>query len=156
MRKITPCLWLDDKAEEAARFYTSLFGNSRIVNTVLYGDAGPRPRGTVQTVTFQLAGQDFMALNGGPAFTFTPALSFFVSCETQEEIDRLWDALSAGGKEMQCGWVTDRYGVSWQIVPSVLGDLLGDGASERSSKVMKALLAMKKLDVKRLQQAAEL
>jgi predicted 3-demethylubiquinone-9 3-methyltransferase (glyoxalase superfamily) len=97
-----------------------------------------------------------MALNGGPAFTFTPALSFFVSCETQEEIDRLWDALSAGGKEMQCGWVTDRYGVSWQIVPSVLGDLLGDGASERSSKVMKALLAMKKLDVKRLQQAAEL
>jgi predicted 3-demethylubiquinone-9 3-methyltransferase (glyoxalase superfamily) len=290
MRKIVPCLWFDDQAEEAARFYTSLFPDSRIVSTALYGQGGPRPKGTVMTVTFQLEGQDFTALNGGPAYTFTPAISFFanratekevdelweklsnggtvlmelgeypfskrfgwtadrygvswqvslsraatispffmfagqqhgkaedavrfyvslfkgsridtidrygagegepegtvrrasftlagqefmaidsggahaftftpalslfVSCETQEEIDGLWEKLVEGGEEVQCGWVTDRYGVSWQVVPSVLGELVGDGTSAAADRVMTELLTMVKLDVKRLQSAAE-
>lgn len=159
MQKITPCLWFTDKAEEAANFYVTLFKNSKITAVTRYGEDGAkasgRPKGTVMTVVFQLDGQEFMALNGGPQFTFSPAISFMVNCETQEEIDRLWDRLTQGGKPVQCGWLTDKYGLSWQIVPTLLGRLLQDKDPQKAERVMKAMLGMVKIDIKGLQQAYE-
>jgi predicted 3-demethylubiquinone-9 3-methyltransferase (glyoxalase superfamily) len=147
MQKITPFLWFDDKAEEAARFYTSIFKNSKI------GHINPGPGGKVMIVNFELDGQHFMALNGGPHFSFTPAISLFVNCETQEEIDELWEKLSAGGKKERCGWLKDKYGLSWQIVPTALGQLMEDKDPEKSKRVMNALLQMDKLEIKSLRQA---
>lgn len=158
-QKIIPHLWFDNQAEEAAKFYISIFKNSKIVNVTRYGEAGAevsgRRKGTVMTVTFQLEGQEFIALNGGPHFTFSPAISFFVNCETQEEVDELWEKLSEGGEIEQCGWLKDKYGVSWQIVPTVLGEILQNKDAERSERVMEALLKMKKIDIKTLKQAYE-
>jgi predicted 3-demethylubiquinone-9 3-methyltransferase (glyoxalase superfamily) len=153
MQKITPFLWFDGKAEEAMNFYVSVFKNSKVVRVSRYGDAGPGPKGTVMSATFQLDGQEFFALNGGPQFTFTPAISFFVNCETQQEVDELWDKLSAGGRKDRCGWLQDRFGVSWQVIPSILGKLLQDKDTEKANRVMKAMLQMDKIDIKRLQQA---
>jgi predicted 3-demethylubiquinone-9 3-methyltransferase (glyoxalase superfamily) len=155
MQKITPFLWFDGKAEEAANFYVSIFKNSKITNVGRYGDAGPGPKGTAMSVTFQLEGQDFFALNGGPHFSFTPAISFFVDCKTQEEVDELWEKLSAGGEKSRCGWLKDKYGLSWQIIPTILGELLHSKDAERSSRAMKAMLTMDKIDIKALQQAYE-
>jgi predicted 3-demethylubiquinone-9 3-methyltransferase (glyoxalase superfamily) len=155
MQKITPFLWFDNQAEEAANLYTSVFDNSRVVSIMRYGEAGPRPAGTVMSVTFELEGQEFTALNGGPEFTFSPAISFFVNCETQEEVDELWEKLSEGGEKEQCGWIRDKYGVSWQIVPSALGAMLQDKDAEKSKRVMEALLKMSKIDIKILKQAYE-
>ena len=155
MQKITPFLWFNNQAEEAVNFYVSLFKNSRIVSLSRYGDAGPGPKGSVMSVTFELEGQQFYALNGGPHFSFTPAISLFVNCESQAEVDELWDKLSAGGRKDRCGWLQDKYGLSWQIVPSVLGKLLGDKNPSKSSGVMKAMMQMDKLDIARLQQAYE-
>ncbi len=152
MQKITPFLWFDDNAEQAANFYMSVFRNSRIESVMRYGEAGPGPKGSVMAVTFQLEGQTFIALNGGPQFTFTPAISMFVSCATQEEVDELWEKLSEGGEKEECGWLKDKYGLSWQIVPTVLGDMLSDPA--KSPKVMQAVLQMKKLDIEDLKRAA--
>jgi predicted 3-demethylubiquinone-9 3-methyltransferase (glyoxalase superfamily) len=149
MPRITPFLWFDDKAEEAMNFYTSIFKDSKI------GSITRGPNGTVMIAAFQLAGQEFMALNGGPEFTFTPAISFFVSCETQEEIDELWDKLSEGGEIEQCGWLRDKYGLSWQIVPAVLGEMMQDKDAEKSRRVMNAVLQMEKLDIARLKLAYE-
>ncbi|HZT87752.1 MAG TPA: VOC family protein [Stellaceae bacterium] len=146
MQKIRPFLWFDKEAEEAANFYTSVFPNSRIVEVSRYTGAGPGPDGSVTTVTFVLDGQEFIALNGGPHFRFNEAISFFVSCDSQEEVDLLWQALSADGRG-QCGWVKDRFGVSWQIVPRVLGEMLHDKDPERSRRVMQAMLRMEKLDI---------
>ena len=153
MQKITPFLWFDGKAEEAMNFYVSVFKNSKVVRVSRYGDAGPGPKGTVMSATFQLDGQDFFALNGGSQFTFTPAISFFVNCETQQEVDQLWDKLSDGGKKERCGWLKDKYGLSWQVVPSILGRLLGDTDAAKSKRVMQAMLQMDKLDIKGLQDA---
>ncbi len=153
MQKITPFLWFDGKAEEAMNFYTSIFKNSKIGRITRYGDAGPGPKGTVMSATFQLDGQEFMALNGGPQFKFTEAISFFVNCETQEEVDELWEKLSAGGQKSRCGWLKDKYGLSWQIIPSALGEMLGDKDPEKSRRVMKAMLQMDKIDIKGLEQA---
>jgi predicted 3-demethylubiquinone-9 3-methyltransferase (glyoxalase superfamily) len=155
MQKIAPFLWFDGKAEEAMNFYTSIFKNSKVGNVMRYGDAGPGPKGTVMSATFELEGQEFMALNGGPMFTFSPAISFFVNCETQQEVDELWAKLSEGGETQQCGWLKDKYGVSWQIVPTVLGTMLQDKDAEKSKRVMQAMLKMKKLDIKLLKQAYE-
>ena len=159
MQKITPFLWFDTQAEEAVNYYVSIFRNSKIVNVARYGDDGAkvsgRPKGSVMTVAFQLDGQPFVALNGGPVFTFSPAISFVVDCRTQEEVDRLWDKLSARGDQQQCGWLRDKYGVTWQIVPSVLGELMSDPDPAKSQRVMQAMLQMTKLDIKGLQQAAE-
>jgi len=155
MQKITPFLWFDGKAEEAMNFYTSIFENSKIKSVTRYGEAGPGPKGTVMTGTFQLEGQDFMALNGGPHFTFSPAISFFVNCQTQQEVDELWEKLSEGGEKGRCGWLKDKYGLSWQIVPSALGEMLQDEDAERSKRVMKAMLQMDKIDIKALKQASE-
>ena len=159
MQKITPCLWFDDNAEEAVKFYVSVFKNSRVGSMTRYGEAGAkasgRPKGTVMTVIFQLDGQEFMALNGGPHFTFSPAISLIVNCKTQKEIDALWEKLSEGGEEVQCGWLTDKYGVSWQIVPTVLGKMMQDKDPKKSERVMAALLKMKKLDIKTLKRAYE-
>jgi predicted 3-demethylubiquinone-9 3-methyltransferase (glyoxalase superfamily) len=155
VQKITPFLWFNDQAEGAVNFYISLFKNSRIVSLSRYGDAGPGPKGSVMSVTFELEGQPFYALNGGPHFSFTPAISLFVNCESQAEVDELWDKLAAGGRKDRCGWLQDKYGLSWQIVPSVLGKLLGDKNPAKSSGVMKAMLQMDKLDIARLQQAYE-
>ena len=155
MQKITPFLWFDGKAEEAMNFYTSIFKNSKVVNIMRYGEAGPGPKGTVMAATFQLDGQEFTALNGGPIFTFSPAISFFVNCETQEEVDDLWKKLSEGGEKQRCGWLKDKYGVSWQIVPTVLGELLQDKDPEKSKRVMNAMLQMDNLDIKSLKQAYE-
>lgn len=155
MQKITPCLWFDHEAEEAASFYMSIFRNPKIVSVMHYGDAGPRPKGTVLSVTFELDGQPFIALNGGPHFTFTPAISLFVSCETQKEVDELWEKLGAGGEGGRCGWLKDRYGVSWQIVPAILGEMLRDRDAARSNRVMAALLTMDKLDIDALKRAYE-
>ena len=155
MQKITPFLWFDGNAEEAMNFYVSLFKNSKVGKVTRYGDAGPGPKGSVMSATFQLEGQDFYALNGGPQFKFTPAISFFVNCEAQEEVDELWEKLSAGGRKDRCGWLQDRFGVSWQIIPNVLGKLLGDPDPEKSKRVMMAMLQMDKLDIKRLQEAYE-
>jgi len=153
VQKITPFLWFDGKAEEAMNFYVSVFKNSKVGRVSRYGEAGPGPKGTVMSATFQLDGQDFFALNGGPQFVFTPAISFFVNCETQQEIDELWDKLSEGGKKERCGWLKDRYGLSWQIIPSVLGKLLQDPDAEKAKRVMQAMLQMDKIDIERLKQA---
>jgi len=153
MQKITPFLWFDGNAEEAMNFYTSIFKNSKIGRITRYGDAGPGPKGTVMSATFQLDGQEFMALNGGPQFKFTEAISFFVNCETQEEVDELWEKLSEGGQKSRCGWLKDKYGLSWQIIPSALGKMLGDKNPEKSQRVMKAMLQMDKIDIKGLEQA---
>ena len=152
LQKITPCLWFDHQAEEAARFYTSLFKNSRIDAVTRYGEAGPGPKGGVMTVAFELDGQKFMALNGGPLFKFTEAVSFVVNCENQQEVDEMWDKLSSGGEE-QCGWVKDKYGLSWQIVPTVLLEMMQDEDAGRKERVMRAMLQMKKLDVAGLEAA---
>ena len=153
MQKITPFLWFDGKAEEAMRFYVSIFKNSKVGAITRYGDAGPGPKGTVMVVTFQLDGQEFIALNGGPQFTFSPAISFVVNGETQEEVDAFWEKLSEGGEKLQCGWLRDKYGLSWQIVPTVLGEMMQDKDAEKSQRVMKAMLQMNKLDIERLKQA---
>ena len=159
MQKITPFLWFDDKAEEAANFYVSVFKNSKIGGITRYDEEGAkaaaRPKGTVMTVEFQLDGQEFTALNGGPHFKFTEATSFVVNCETQEEVDRFWAKLSEGGEKSRCGWLKDRYGLSWQVVPTVLGELFQSKNAERSERVMKAMLQMDKLDIKTLKQAYE-
>ncbi len=159
MQKITPCLWFDDKAEEAVNFYVSILNNSKIGSITRYGEEGAkvsgRPKGSVMTVTFQLNGQEFMALNGGPHFKFSEAISFLVNCETQQEVDELWEKISEGGKKGQCGWLKDKYGLSWQIVPSVLGEMFQDKDAEKSKKVMEALLKMGKIDIKTLKQAYE-
>jgi predicted 3-demethylubiquinone-9 3-methyltransferase (glyoxalase superfamily) len=159
MQKITLSLWFDDNAEEAAKFYISIFRNSRILNVARYGEAGAeatgRPKGSVMTVAFQLEGQEFVALNGGPVFSFTPAISFVVNCVAQEELDELWEKLSEGGEIQECGWLKDKYGVSWQIVPSVLGELMSDPDPVKSHRVMQAMLQMKKLDIAGLKKAYE-
>ena len=155
MPKITPFLWFDGKAEEAMNFYISIFKNSKVGRVTRYGEAGPGPEGTVMSAMFQLEGQEFMALNGGPQFTFTPAISFFVNCETQQEVDELWEKLFEGGKKDRCGWLKDKYGLSWQIVPSALGKMLGDKDPEKSKRDMEAMLQMDKIDIKRLQEAYE-
>lgn len=153
MQTITPFLWFDGRAEEAMKFYVSIFKNSRTLGVTRYGEAGPGPQGTVMSATFELDGQAFMALNGGPMFTFSPAISFFVNCQTQTEVDDLWDRLSEGGEKQQCGWLRDKFGVSWQIVPAVLGELLSDPDPEKANRVMQAMLKMTKLDIAGLQQA---
>jgi predicted 3-demethylubiquinone-9 3-methyltransferase (glyoxalase superfamily) len=159
MQKITPFLWFDDKAEEAMNFYVSVFKNSKIRKVTRYGEAGAevagRPKGTVMTATFQLNGQEFIALNGGPQFKFTEAISFVVNCETQDEIDEFWEKLSEGGEQVQCGWLKDRYGVSWQIVPTVLDEMMQDKDPKKTNRVMNAMLQMVKIDIKRLQEAYE-
>jgi predicted 3-demethylubiquinone-9 3-methyltransferase (glyoxalase superfamily) len=152
-QRITPFLWFNDKAEEAMNFYTSIFKNSKVLNVSRYGDAGPGPSGTVMSATFQLEGQEFMALNGGPEFNFTEAISFFVKCETQEEVDDLWQKLTKGGEESQCGWLKDKYGLSWQIIPNTLGEMLGDKDPEKAGRVMRAMLQMRKIDIKTLKEA---
>lgn len=153
-QKITPFLWFDGQAEEAVNFYVSIFKNSKILQIAHYGDAGPRPKGSVMTVIFELEGQQFYALNGGPEFHFTPAISLFVNCTTQEEVDTLWAKLTTnGGKEVECGWLEDKYGLSWQIVPNVLGQMLSDPDPTKSARVMQAMLKMRKLDINKLQQA---
>jgi predicted 3-demethylubiquinone-9 3-methyltransferase (glyoxalase superfamily) len=154
MPKITPFLWFNDQAEEAMNFYVSIFKNSRAGSVTRYGDAGPGPKGSVMTANFQLEGQEFTALNGGPQFPFTEAVSFVINCETQQEIDHYWDKLSAGGKPVQCGWLKDKFGLSWQVVPTVLSRLLADKDPKRSQRVMKAMLQMVKIDIARLQEAA--
>ena len=153
MQKITPFLWFDTQAEEAANYYVSIFLNSRILKIVRNGEAGPGPRDTVMTVSFEINGQQFTALNGGPQFRFSEAISFVVNCETQAEIDALWEKLSAGGKESRCGWLKDRYGLSWQLVPTVLPELLGDQDSARAQRAMQAMLQMRKLDIAALRRA---
>ena len=153
MQKITPFLWFDSNAEEAANFYTAIFKNSHILGVARYGEAGPGPKGTVMTVTFQLEGQQFIALNGGPHYTFSPAISLFVNCETQAEVDQLWEKLSAGGKEVQCGWLQDKFGVSWQIIPKALMELMSDKDPGKSQRVFKAMLQMTKIDITGLKRA---
>lgn len=159
MQKITPCLWFDDKAEEAAKFYVSIFKNSKIGNITRYGEAGAeasgRPKGSVMTVTFEIEGQEFVALNGGPIFKFTEAVSFMVKCKTQQEIDDMWTKLSEGGEEGPCGWLKDKYGLSWQIVSSEWEEMLRDKDTRKSERVMKAILQMKKPDIKTIKQAYE-
>jgi predicted 3-demethylubiquinone-9 3-methyltransferase (glyoxalase superfamily) len=155
MQKITPFLWFDGNAEEAANFYASIFANSKIVNICRYGEAGPGPEGSVMTVEFQLEGQDFIALNGGPQFKFTEAISFSVNCETQEEVDKFWEKLSDGGEEGPCGWLKDRYRLSWQVNLTVLGEMLSDPDPAKAQRVMEAMLQMKKIDIRRLRQAYE-
>jgi predicted 3-demethylubiquinone-9 3-methyltransferase (glyoxalase superfamily) len=156
MQKITPFLWFDDKAEEAVNFYTSIFKNSKIHGMTHYGEEGAkasgRPKGTVMTVAFQLENQEFAALNGGPQFTFTPAISFVVNCQTQEEVDELWEKLSEGGEKNRCGWLQDKFGVSWQVVPTVLVEMLQDKNTERARRVMEAMLQMTKIDTIKLRQ----
>jgi predicted 3-demethylubiquinone-9 3-methyltransferase (glyoxalase superfamily) len=154
MQKFTPFLWFDTEGEEAARFYTSIFPNSRIVSVSYYGEAGPRPAGMVMTVEFELDGQTFVALNGGPDFSFTEAISFQVSCETQEEVDTYWNKLTEGGEEGPCGWLKDKYGLSWQVTPTALPRLLGDPDPEKAQRVMAAMLQMKKIEISELERAA--
>ena len=153
IQRITPFLWFDHQAEEAVKFYTSVFRNSKVETTTRYTEVGPGPKGTVMTIAFELAGQQFVALNGGPQFKFTEAISFVVNCETQEEVDEYWEKLSEGGEKVQCGWLKDKYGMSWQIVPTILNQLIQDQDTEKSQRVMKAMLQMKKLDIGRLEQA---
>jgi len=155
MQKITPFLWFDDKAEEAMNFYLSIFRNSKVVSVTRYGEAGPGPKGTVMTATFQLDGLELTALNGGPHFKFTEAISLSVNCETQEEVDELWEKLSESGEEGRCGWLKDKYGLSWQVNPTVLGEMLQDKDPERAKRVMEAMLQMNKIDIKTLKQAYE-
>ena len=153
MPNISPFLWFDTRAEEAANFYVSIFKNSKITSVHRYGEAGPGPKGSVMVVAFELEGQKFTALNGGPQFTFTPAISFFVNCETQAEVDHLWEKLSEGGRKDRCGWLQDKFGLSWQIIPSALSRLMGDPDPQKSGRVMKAMLQMDKIDIKRLEDA---
>jgi len=153
MQKVITCLGFNDQAEEAVKLYTSTIKNSKILTVARNGDAGPGPKGSLVAATFLLDGQEFMALNGGPSFTFSAGMSIVIKCETQAEIDSLWETLSAGGEKVQCGWLTDKYGVSWQIVPSVLGALMGGPDPRKSQNVMKAMLQMKKLDIARLKEA---
>lgn len=155
MQKITPCLWFDTDGEDAARFYTSVFPNSKIVDVTHYGSAGPRPEGTVMTVEFELNGQTFVALNGGPDFTFNEAVSFQVSCENQEDVDYYWERLAENGEEGPCGWLKDKFGLSWQIIPTALPKLLNDPDNERAQRVMAAMLDMGKIDIEALERAAE-
>ena len=155
MQKISPCLWFDGRAEEAANFYVSVFKNSRIVNTTYHPEGSVRPAGSVLTVQFILDGEEFLALDGGPEFTFTPAVSLIAHCDTQEEVDELWQKLTDGGQEGQCGWLTDRFGVSWQVVPRALPELLEGTDAAASRRAMTALLGMKKLDIRELQRAYE-
>ena len=155
MQKITPFLWFDSNAEEAMNFYTSIFKNSQILSVNRYGEGAPRPAGIVMTASFSLDGQEFMALNGGPEYKFNEAISFFVNCETQEEVDRLWDRLSEGGEKGPCGWLKDKFGVSWQIVPTALGQLLGDPDPRKARNVMQAMLQMSKIDIAGLRRAYE-
>jgi predicted 3-demethylubiquinone-9 3-methyltransferase (glyoxalase superfamily) len=155
MQKITPFLWFDNQAEEAMKFYVSVFRNSKVLNVVRYGAAGPGPKGTVMTAKFLLDGVEFVALNGGPAFQITPAISFVVNCETQEEVDDLWSKLSAGGEDGQCAWLKDKYGVSWQIVPTALVQLISDPDPVKSQRVMAAMMKMKKIDIETLKRAYE-
>jgi predicted 3-demethylubiquinone-9 3-methyltransferase (glyoxalase superfamily) len=157
MSKINPCLWFDSQAEEAAKFYVSIFKNSKILHIAHYGSEAAKisgkPEGSVLTVAFQIEGQDFMALNGGPLFAFSPAISFMTNCDTQEEIDALWAKLTEGGQESQCGWLTDKFGVSWQIVPTMFGKLMQQGDAKKSESMMTALLQMRKLDINGLKTA---
>ncbi len=155
MQKITPFLWFDDQAEQAAAFYTSVFERSAIVDVMHYGEAGPGEKGSVMSVTFELDGQTFIALNGGPnpQFAFSPAISFFIGCRTQAEVDAVWDKLGEGGERLQCGWLRDKFGVTWQVVPTVLGDMLRDEDRERAARVMRAMMQMCKLDIALLQRA---
>jgi predicted 3-demethylubiquinone-9 3-methyltransferase (glyoxalase superfamily) len=153
MQRITPCLWFDRQAEEAARFYISIFKNSKIGEITHYGEGAPRPKGSVLTVRFQLDGQEFLALNGGPVFKFTEAISLIVNCETQEEVDRMWEKLSEGGEKVECGWLKDKYGLSWQVVPTVLAKMLTDPDPARADRVLQAVMQMKKLDIKKLEEA---
>jgi len=157
MQTITPHLWFNNNADEAAKFYASIFKNSRIIDITHYGESAAklsgRPKGTVMTVTFELEGQQFMTLNGGPVFNFSPAISFFVNCETQEEVDYMWEKLSEGGQKEQCGWLKNKFGVSWQIVPNVLGQMLQDKDAKKSERVMEELLQMKKIDIQGLSKA---
>ena len=155
MQKITPFLWFDNQAEEAINLYVSIFKNSKILNMSRYGKAGPGPAGAVMTATFQLEGQEFMALNGGPDHKFTEAISLFVDCKTQEEVDELWEKLSEGGEKGPCGWLKDKFGLSWQIIPRDLGELLGDPDPVKSQRVMQAMLQMSKIDVAGLKAAYE-
>jgi predicted 3-demethylubiquinone-9 3-methyltransferase (glyoxalase superfamily) len=152
-QKITPFLWFDHQAEEAVGFYTSIFKDSKEGTVTRYGEAGPGPKGSVLTMAFELDGQGFVALNGGPKYQFTPAISFVINCESQEEVDHYWETLSAGGQEIQCGWLRDKYGVSWQVVPTVLIDMLHDQDAARAQRVMKAMLQMKKIDIAGLEEA---
>ena len=153
MQKITPYLWFDNQAEEAANFYTSIFKNSRITEVARYGEAGPGPAGSVMIVAFELDGQPFIALNGGPQFKFTEAISFVINCESQEEVDTMWARLTAGGEESMCGWLKDKYGLSWQVVPTALPALLNAPDPEKASRVMEVFLTMKKIDLPALQRA---
>jgi predicted 3-demethylubiquinone-9 3-methyltransferase (glyoxalase superfamily) len=153
MQKITPFLWFDGKAEEAMNFYTSIFKNSKKGRLMYYGEAGPGPKGSVLSATFELEGVEFTALNGGPHFKFTPAISLLVRCRTQKEIDHHWTRLTKGGAESRCGWLTDQFGLSWQIVPSILGQLLGDKDPAKAGRVCQAMLKMRKLDIKTLKRA---
>ena len=159
MQKIAPFLWFDNQAEDAVKFYVSIFRNSKIGSITRYEEeaakASGRPKGSVMTVAFELAGQEFVALNGGPLFKFSEAISFVVNCETQEEVDHFWEKLSAGGQEVQCGWLKDRFGVSWQVVPTVLGEMLQDKDREKSKRVMAAMLKMKRINIEALKKAYE-
>jgi predicted 3-demethylubiquinone-9 3-methyltransferase (glyoxalase superfamily) len=155
MQKITPFLWFDNNAEEAVNHYLSIFKNSKITKIVRYGDAGPGPKGSVMTIAFQLEGLYFIALNGGPIFKFTEAISLSVDCKTQQEVDELWEKLSDGGEQGQCGWLKDKYGLSWQIVPSVLVEMLQDKDAEKSKRVMQSMLQMRKIDIAHLKKAYE-
>lgn len=153
MQKITPFLWFDNNAEEAMNFYISIFKNSKVLSVTRYGEAGPGPAGTVMTADFQLDGQEFVALNAGPRFKFTEAISFVVNCETQEEVDRFWEKLSEGGEKSRCGWLKDKFGLSWQVVPMVLAELMGDKDPEKSKRVMQAMLQMDKIEIEPLKRA---
>jgi len=153
MQKITPFLWFDGKAEEAANFYVSIFNDAKITQVTRYGEAGPGAKGSVMSVVFQLEGQDFYALNGGPQFTFTPAISLFVNCETQQEVDELWEKLSQGGEKGRCGWLKDRFGLWWQIIPSALGKLMNDPDPRKSQAVLQAMMKMNKIVIKDLERA---
>jgi predicted 3-demethylubiquinone-9 3-methyltransferase (glyoxalase superfamily) len=155
MQKITPFLWFNDQAEEAMRFYLSIFKNSKAGSISRYGDAGPGPKGSVMVATFELEGQQFIALNGGPQFKFSPAISFVVNCQTQKEVDDFWEKLSAGGQKQQCGWLTDQYGLSWQVVPTILGELMQDKDHEKASRVMQAMMQMTRIDIEGLKRAHE-
>jgi predicted 3-demethylubiquinone-9 3-methyltransferase (glyoxalase superfamily) len=155
MQKILPCLWYDNQAEEAARFYTSIFKNSKIDIISYFGNEGHGQKGSVMTISFQLNGQEVIALNGGPTFKFTPAMSLFVNCDNQEEVDYYWEKLSEGGEKGQCGWLTDKYGVSWQIVPTILGVLMSDKDAKKTARVMHVMLQMHKLVIERLKKAYE-
>ena len=153
MQKITPFLWFDNNAEEAMNFYVSIFKDAKILSVARYGEAGPGPAGTVMTAEFQLFGQEFVALNGGPRFKFTEAISFVVNCGTQEEVDEYWEKLSEGGEKSRCGWLKDKFGLSWQVVPTILAELMGDKDPEKSKRVMQAMLQMDKIEIEPLKRA---